>query len=106
MSRLDEANFLRQKITSLGTEQKSSVEKLRQLERDCQHQWSDPVYCPEYIPAYTIPGDPPGTMGVDWRGPVDVPAKTIKRWSRQCQLCGKKEVTENVKKDYTQKPRF
>ena len=73
--------------------------KLKQLVADCKHDWDETKYVPEYIPAYTIPGDPPGTMGVDWRGPVHVDSKTIKRWQRTCKKCGYVQATTKVEKE-------
>jgi hypothetical protein len=84
---------LRKKITSLSTELESAKKELGEIERRCQHDWNDPVYTPEHHEAHRIPGDPPGTMGVDWRGPLDVPAKTIPKWTRTCKRCGMPETT-------------
>ena len=104
--KIEIAEALRKKICQLDKELKATKESLFQLESSCCHQWEDPVYCPEYRKGYTIPGDPPGTMGSDWRGPVDVPAQTIKRWRRKCKLCGKEEITERVKEVSHDEPSF
>lgn len=61
----------------------------------CQHDWTDPVYSPERRAAYSCPGDPVGTMGVDWRGPTYVPAETIDRWTRTCKKCGYSQTTQH-----------
>ena len=106
MKRIEEANALRVTIKEKEEELKSVKETLKQIEDSCQHQWTKPEYCPEHHEAYTIPGDPPGTMGSDWRGPVYVPAETIKKWRRQCNLCGKVEITDRVKEVSTDEPRF
>lgn len=71
--------------------------EVQRLEASCQHIW-DIKYTPDYREAYTIPGDPPGTMGVDWRGPTYVPAETTKKWTRQCKRCGKLQTTVRTKK--------
>jgi hypothetical protein len=80
--------------------------ELASIERQCTHRWSEPAYTPERREAYTIPGDPPGTMGVDWRPACHVPAETIKKWTRTCQECGKVEVTERTTTEKTEHPAF
>jgi hypothetical protein len=76
---------------------------LRDYETKCVHKF-ETYYDPVYTPAYTIPGDKPGTMGVDFRGPIDVPANTKERWRRECGICGLIQYTTrtydivNVKK--------
>lgn len=77
--------------------------RLDAAERDCRHDW-DEQYDPKYEEGYTIAGDPPGTMGVDWRGPMYVPSKTTPRWKRTCQTCGKVEYTLRAQQQVTQKP--
>ena len=79
---------------------------LARMEASCRHQWGEAVHCPIIEKAYTAPGDPPGTMGVDWRGPTYVPAKTTNQWSRTCKLCDKVEFTTNVNKSTVESPRF
>lgn len=106
MEALEKARQLRQKISDLQGEQERAKLELDSIERNCRHIWSELKYTPEYRPGYRIQGDPPGTMGVDWRGPLDVPAETIKRWTRQCQRCGKVEQTERTRDIVTQKPQF
>lgn len=72
-------------------------DQAEQLRRRCPHVWGETKYTPDYQEAYTIPGDPPGTMGVDWRGPCHVPAKTTPKWSRTCTKCGYTQTTERKK---------
>lgn len=74
--------------------------KLTDARAVCRHKWGETRYTPDRREAYTIPGDAPGTMGVDWRGPTDVPAETTKRWTRQCESCGLVQTTERTKKEY------
>ena len=80
---------------------KSSVADLTsQLDRiwkHCQHHWGEIKKVEERQPGYTIPGDPPGTMGVDWRGPTYVESKTDVWYERECQNCGKVETTTQTK---------
>lgn len=80
--------------------------EIERLDRSCRHEWGEAIYCPIYHEAHTIPGDPPGTMGVDWRGPCHVPARTDKRWKRVCKLCGKVEFTTSVNRETVETPRF
>jgi hypothetical protein len=80
---------------------KAAKQRVQQIERDCDHNW-DVKDKAVYYPAYTIPGDAPGTMGVDWRGPCDVPSKTVPQWERTCSKCGKVEHTKRTKKQNVQ----
>jgi hypothetical protein len=94
---------LRVLIERLKSELKKAESELQGYESRCQHNWEKTIYDPIYHKAYTIPGDPPGTMGVDWRGPVYVPAETIDRWRRTCNTCGKIEYTIGVTETTTRK---
>ena len=88
----------------LATEERLATLKgqLDRKQRSCQqHQWGKIKYEPIIREAYTIPGDPPGTMGVDWQGPCHVPAQTTHQWSRTCALCVKKETTQHTRKERT-----
>jgi hypothetical protein len=90
------AKALRDLAERTRQESERAEKNLRQYEQDCSHNFTEPIYDPIYHKAYTIPGDPPGTMGVDWRGPCHVPAETIDRWRRECQKCGLVECTQEV----------
>ena len=92
-----EALALRESMVRAVSTAQSLKQQVDQLESSCQHDWPVAVYDPEYKDAYTIPGDAPGTMGVDRRGPSHVPAKTTKRWRRVCRQCGKIQTTERVR---------
>jgi hypothetical protein len=80
--------------------------ELSRIRAACRHPWPAPVYTPQYIEGYTTPGDPPGTMGIDWRGPVHVPSKTIPKWTRTCPECGLTQVTERTQDHVTKSPVF
>lgn len=80
--------------------------KLDALVAACRHEWSLPVYAPIVREAYTDPGDPPGTMGVDWRGPMFVPRHETPQWKRTCKICGKEETTQRSAQNVTVKPQF
>lgn len=67
--------------------------RLNGIRRRCQHQFTGITYDPIEHAAYTDPGDPPGTMGIDRRGPVYVSARTENRWRRTCDHCGHTEWT-------------
>lgn len=67
---------------------KRQLQSAEAEQKNCQHVWGETKYNPIYIPGYTDPGDPPGTMGIDWRGPFHYPSKTEKRWTRICKKCG------------------
>ncbi len=78
---------------------------LDQAEKNCRHEW-DVVRDDLREGGYTIPGDPPGTMGIDWRGPCHVPAKTTPRWRRTCRVCGKVEYTTRIETEEIKHPKF
>jgi len=86
------ASSARRALEDAQRQLKQAEQKVQQIERDCQHDW-DVKNEPIYDEGYTCPGDPPGTMGVDWRGPVYVEPKTTPRWIRTCKTCGKVEHT-------------
>jgi hypothetical protein len=106
MSVLAKANAVREHIVKLEGDLKGCKAELASIERQCRHRWSEPKYTPEHREGYRIAGDPVGTMGVDWRGPMDVPPQTIKKWTRTCQECGKVEVTERTTTEKTEHPAF
>jgi len=92
-----DAEQLRERVLRLTRELAEADGALAHVVQTCQHQYGQPVYDPIHHKAYTIPGDPPGTMGVDWRGPCYVPAETIRRWKKVCTLCGDTRYTQNTR---------
>jgi len=50
-------------IERLQRELDSKLLKRRNMQTSCPHTWGPISYVPEYHPAYTIPGDPPGSVG-------------------------------------------
>lgn len=66
---------------------------LENAQARCCHNWSQPERKCDTRPGYTIPGDEPGTMGVDHRGEMYVPPETSVWWERTCTHCGKVEKT-------------
>lgn len=99
-----EAKQLRDKVAE--TQQKlSKLEKdLANLVSSCKHQFSATIYDPIITPAYHISGDPPGTMGVDWQGPMDVPEHVEKRWRITCEYCGETKYTTQIKQEIKEIP--
>ncbi len=71
--------------------------RLDDIVKSCQHKFGETIPDHTYREAYRIEGDKPGTMGSDWRGPLDVPAETELRWKRICDYCGKVEYTTQTK---------
>ena len=90
------AGDLRERIIQLELEISQDKEELAEIESRCSHSWGSTTYAPIEHKAYTIPGDKPGTMGVDFRPSMYVPASTQKRWKRVCNHCGKIEYTERT----------
>ena len=97
---------LRNRISILKSDLKEAETQLLAMEYACQHDWIHPVADHIYHPAYIIPGDPPGTCGVDWRGPCPVEAKTEKRWKRTCKKCGLIQYTSKTKEEVIEQPNF
>lgn len=97
---------LRSKVAETKRIAENAELNLELAERSCQHKWGDPERADIYEAGYEIPGDPPGTMGVDWRGPTYVPTKTTKRWKRTCTTCGKVEFTTNTTVAEVHSPKF
>ncbi len=88
---------LREKVELLRKELSKAETGLESVVRSCPHKFGETVYDPIYAPEYTVPGDKPGTMGVDWQGPVYVPARTEARWRRTCGSCGETQYTSDTK---------
>lgn len=80
--------------------------KLNNSVSNCRHQWGNPVYDPIIIPGGYDPGDPPGTMGIDWRGPTSWPEQRKPRWKRVCGVCGMEQYTTNTTKTVSESPQF
>jgi hypothetical protein len=88
---------LRKEIKDLQARLEAKRNSLQQIVKRCRHDWGKTEYVPEHHKAYTLPGDPPGTMGVDRRGPCHVPARTDKKWQRVCKKCGATHFTSRTK---------
>ena len=94
---------MRREIATAEDQLQSLKERLDRKVRECKmtgHKWSPVKYEPIEYKGYQTQGDPPGTMGVDWQGPMYIPASTTKQWSRTCTTCGHKELTQRTKKEW------
>ena len=82
--------------------------RLDETRRNCRHIWDQPNgrYAPLVRRGYQMSGDPPGTMGVDWRGPCWVPEQVTPQWTRTCEICGKQEHTQHSREVVTKVPVF
>lgn len=83
-------------IAHLNKQIEQKKNELLRIERECNnghHNWSDPWYDPIRTEGYMFEGDPPGTMGVDRRPSMYIPASVTERWKRKCKTCGKVEHT-------------
>jgi hypothetical protein len=87
---------LERSIEAKRRELEAAEQALRNADAACRHEFGTAENADIYHPPYTIPGDTPGTMGVDYRGPCHVPSKTEKRWRRTCKKCGKVEFTTRI----------
>jgi hypothetical protein len=72
--------------------------RLASYVRSCRHEWEPIRYVPRIREGYQSEGDPPGTMGVDWRGPMWIPREETPRWVRKCSKCGHEQFTESTTK--------
>ena len=97
---------MRERVAKLETDLKEAKSALSLYVSGCRHSWGKVESAHIYEKSYTIPGDPPGTMGVDWRGPTYVPAKETKRWKRVCSECGEEEFTTRTEQHVTHTPKF
>lgn len=88
---------IRERVRDLSKELADEIDYLKKVCNACQHNWSV-QYTPVVTPARTIPGDPPGTMGVDRQFPVFVPEKTDKVWTRTCTKCGCSQKTNRTQR--------
>lgn len=100
------ARDARNLVQNLRRQLNSAESLLCSIEQRCPHVFGEPVSDPIIHKAYTIPGDPPGTMGIDWRGDHYVPERRIPRWLRTCNLCGKVEETTVCEETVVKGPRF
>ena len=100
---------IRRMESQIQSEESSLDRKRAELKRIrdyCQHNWGETVADHLYTEGYTIPGDKPGTMGSDFRGPTYVSSKTEYRWKRVCKKCGKIEHTTQTEDHVTKTPKF
>ena len=97
---------LRNKVAQLKQDLATAERELAYKVSICNHDWSKPEADHIYEKGYRIDGDPVGTMGIDWRGPTYVDAKTTKRWKRTCRHCDEVQYTSNTTQEITEHPKF
>ena len=97
---------VREKARVTKQQAEAAEAAVRRMEKACTHDFSPVEYDPIIREGYTTSGDAPGTMGIDWQGPVSVPTTRIDRWVRHCPLCGKTEYTLNTKDTVVKTPVF
>ena len=98
--------MLEVEVNKRTRELEQAKNELEHIRRTCRHQWGPTQYAPLREGGYEIPGDPVGTMGVDWRGPTWVPRTERPRWKRTCEECGKVEETERTEDKVEKTPVF
>lgn len=84
-------------ISRIESELTSLKSSLKRIQSVCTHEFGKVTYEPIIQNGYRMPGDAPGTMGIDWRGPVDVPRQETKQWKRVCTKCERVETTQRTK---------
>ncbi len=92
----EKARTARERKQRLEEQLQETQRELTRIEASCHHQYRI-TYEPIYHKSHQLPGDPPGTMGIDWRGPVYVPSRTEDRWRRYCGICGKEDYTTHAR---------
>lgn len=100
---MNRINQLQVTLSRIDRERFEILREIDTLQKACSHDW-EIRYTPEITKAHTVPGDVPGTMGVDYRGPVYVPEKTVDKWTRNCSKCGKEETTKELRSVLTHGP--
>lgn len=103
---IQEAQNLRNRIASLKSELESAEGNLANLILNCRHEFGQVVSDPIVTSGYTVPGDAPGTMGIDYRSSFYVPEQRTARWTRTCRFCGKREETRETTKTVSETPIF
>lgn len=98
--------LLRREIKTLEQNLKQKQKYLLTIQSTCRHDFNPVIYAPIRREAYTCPGDPVGTMGIDWRGPLFVPAEVTPRWTRTCKICDLTEETKRITQKTTSVPKF
>jgi hypothetical protein len=90
---------MRNEVEKREREFTAAKKRLDDIVNSCQHKFGETI--PDHIvyPGYYSPGDPPGTMGVDRQLPCYVSESVKKRWKRICDICGKIEYTQSVRKE-------
>ena len=98
---------VRKEVEEANKKAKSLSLQLQNQVDQCKHLWMESKYDPIILPGGYSSGDRVGTMGVDWVGPLSWSERREPRWSRECNICGKKEYTTKTNTEPSaQKPFF
>lgn len=103
---LDEVRQLEREVEEAERVKVGAENRIKYLQRQCVHDWGEVMYDQVVREAFTSPGDPPGTMGIDWRGPTYHPREERRRWKRVCRKCGLMEYTERTQEKVEHTPLF
>ena len=104
------ARDLQVRVSHLKFELEQAESRLRILQDNCEHQWSEPQYTPLVREAYRTQNlyghftkNADGTINAP---EVTVPREETPRWTRTCSRCGRAETTAHVVEHVTREPRF
>lgn len=93
----EQADELQRQAKELQRQADAALAQANAIKNKCKHTWMAEQYDPIVKEGYTVPGDPPGTMGVDHRSAFYVEGTTTPRWSRICFHCGLVQTTTKIK---------
>lgn len=84
-----------QRLQQLQGEVKTLTEKVSEFQKNCRHDWGDPVYDPDYkMVGENFRINPEKSHGSDpYMEPTNYRREEIPRWRRQCKLCLTKQHT-------------
>ncbi len=102
---IDLVNEAKVEVERVGKRLSEAEINLRNYQGRCRHNFTE-RYDPIIHPGGYDPGDPPGTMGVDQRGPTSWPETREDRWRRDCNLCGLTEYTKIIEEEVKKKPKW
>jgi len=99
----EELKQLRNDIATTEKNLKTMKKMLEEGEKKCPHIWGQVRFTPTTIPGYFSPAR---GCGSDFQPSMNVPAETIKKWTRVCTICGKEETTTKTKFEGKEMPVF
>jgi len=92
-----QADELQKQAQELQRQATAKLAQANEIRNKCMHKWEAYTYDPIITKGYTVPGDPPGTMGIDHRNAFYVEGTTTPRWKRRCSQCGYEQTTKITK---------